>query len=209
MLTSFNPSPCGVFLDARVSRFRLVQDSSLSQDELGLGYANVQFDPLEDGSLVVVRQTAMNRAGISSELLADPIGLDATRPHHPQLSVCQSSEVSVSGGKVFQRTDAGIELCWASPGFQDDESGLHALEWQLSRQLDSGEWNVKKPSLAPPPLRRLWPNSLGACPPPLPPPSPLPRWRCAPCEPPPHPVLADRYVVLCTGVAHNPGHGRS
>ena len=89
-----------------------------------------------------MRQVAANAAGLSSELMSDPVVLDSTPPHHAAFAVCAGSELVAVDGKTFQRTTSGIWICWDSPGFYDNESFVHALEWQLARKLDSGAWNV-------------------------------------------------------------------
>ena len=90
---------------------------------------------LGTGDILQLRQWATNQAGLAATLAAaHAVMLDDTPPEHPLVAPCEGLQRQYNGS-LYQRSTAGLRLCFPAQGFVDGESGVWKLEWQLARWL--------------------------------------------------------------------------
>ena len=128
--------PCGVYVRGQHSRYT----TAFTTERLSKGATETSVhlpEPFPAGTLVHTRQWATNKAGLASVVQSDQvIMLDDTPPTHPSTTFCTEGGRYGDDREVFyQASDAGVAVCWAALGFDDQESGVWRLEWQLARRV--------------------------------------------------------------------------
>lgn len=150
-------TPCGVHVQARVSRFDFHYASPRLPNDAT--EADLNFAALPAGSVVVAHMGSTNRAGLASTASSNLIMIDDTPPTHPEVQGCTPggffSHVVPSheannppGYYYYQSTTHGLQLCWPpQASFSDHESGFWTLQWQVARWVaDIGVWDTITPT---------------------------------------------------------------
>ncbi|KAL3925495.1 MAG: hypothetical protein SGPRY_003632 [Prymnesium sp.] len=142
-------SPCGVHVQARVSRFDFHHSSPrLANDATD---NTLDFPRLPAGSVVIALMGSTNRAGLSSVTSSNLITIDDTPPVHPTVQGCTPGGFFSPldpDSFFYQGSTWGLSLCWQpQTSFLDPESELWTLEWQLARWVaDNSTWDTLIPT---------------------------------------------------------------
>ena len=103
------------------------------------------LSPPPDGTVMQVRATATNLAGLKTAATTQRMLLDSTPPANATAGVlaCTAGAVieaatQAAPRSLYQNASGGVRLCWSTPGLTDPESGVLELQWQLWRVLGAG-----------------------------------------------------------------------
>lgn len=133
-------SSCALHVQGQASRYHPAHTGA--RLHVAASTHALSFPSLPSGTVVAIKHSATNGAGRTSSTLSPPMLLDATLPVQAKLESCGAALSAADGSaSSFTPDPTTLRVCWAAPGFVDNQSAVAHLEWELARFVSGFGWD--------------------------------------------------------------------